>query len=157
MRSKKSELLEEALVVWFRPLPHLPTNARKWMAINIWWLSIFGVITLIICNILLAYLVIELLDFNIINLNSISILATLVLTLISLVVLLLSIKPLKELRKTGWWFLFIVLVINLLIIIIGSVLSSNMAEAIIDILRGSIGIVITSYLLFEVRSFFSAK
>ena len=36
--------LEKMIESWLKPVPHLPTEWRKWLADNAWWLTIIGVV-----------------------------------------------------------------------------------------------------------------
>ena len=40
--------LENMIEGWLKPLPHLPTQWRKWLADNLWWITLVGVVLSVI-------------------------------------------------------------------------------------------------------------
>lgn len=154
--------LEKIIEQWLKPLPHLPETARKWIAVNIWWLELIGVALLCIAGLLSIGPLFIALGWSaslfgvrlFSGLAVISALAFLIFTGASVFVMAMAINPLKALKKKGWDFLFIALLINCASIIFSALLSLNIITFITNIFSGAVGAAIGAYFLFEIRSHF---
>ena len=58
--------LEKMIESWLKPVPHLPTEWRKWLADNAWWLTIIGVVlsTISVLGMLIKLMAIMSPEFN---------------------------------------------------------------------------------------------
>lgn len=156
---KKIEKLVEG---WLKPLPRLPINAQKWIAINIWWLELVGVIILTFSGIgILGSFGLSLgMTTAILGVPSFSGLLAVpaVISLVSMgasvVVMAMAVKPLKDLKRKGWELLFIAILINCFSVVLSAVLRIGFFEFISSIFSGAVGILISAYILFEIRTFF---
>ncbi len=152
--------LESTIEGWLKPLPHLPANIKKWIANNIWWLDLVGVILIILTGIPLISAILLSLgataffwSANIVALTGFAIFATfssLAFLAVSLVIMILAVKPLKALKKKGWDYLFIGLLVSCVSVIFTALSSFS------SLFGGAIGVAISAYFLFEIRSYFVA-
>jgi len=160
--------LENMIEGWFKPLPHMPAEGRKWLSENIWWITLIGVI--------LAALGIFSL-YNALNaLNSLnnsfggiwtvaveqahggmwttSIYISMALLAATAAIEVVAISPLKVMSKKGWDLLFLAGIVGVVSGVVQAVLNVEIPNLIFTILGAAIG----AYLLFEIRpSFKSAK
>jgi hypothetical protein len=161
------EKIETTLAGWLKPLPHLPVNARKWFADNIWWMALV-VINLSIIGILA---VISFIFSVIALLNSVSLyysygassiyngwsivalIAIFIILVVNIGLYALSIAPLQLLQKKGWKYLFKALMLQVVALIIGAILFGSILGFVI----GIIGVAIVGYVLFEARSQFTVS
>lgn len=154
--------LENMIEGWLKPLPHLPANAQKWIAINIWWLELIGVVILAFSGIaLLGTLGLALGITSTIfgvstfsGLIAISSIVSLASKAASVVVMAFAISPLKSLKKKGWDLLFIALLINCVSVVLSALIYFNAMNFITSLLSGAVGAAIGAYFLFEIRSYF---
>lgn len=161
---KSINKLEKIIAGWLKSAPHLPEKARKWIAINVWWLELIGLIIMIIAGLTLIGLLTAALGLSAtiigaygypIVYNGLAITATVLslgLIIISVAIMALAISPLKALKKRGWDFLFITLLVNCASVIISAIFSFSISS----LFSGAVGVVVGAYLLFEIRSFFVA-
>ena len=154
--------IEKMVTGWVKPLPHLPTAGQKWIAVNIWWLELIGVVVLCISGITMISLLLPLLGFTSAVLGvagiggfmAFSTILSLAFMIGSIAFLALAISPLKAMKKKGWDFLFIALLINVASTVLSAVFSFNAISFISTLFSGAIGIAVSTYLLFEIRSYF---
>lgn len=156
--------LEQTVADWLKSLPHLPKNAQKWIATNIWWLELIGLIIMAIVGFGLIYILMVAFGISTavtsaygipIAYTGLTVTATILtlgLMFISIAIMAMAINPLKALKKRGWDLLFIVLVVNCASTVISILFSFNLSS----ILSSAVSIFISAYLLFEIRSYFVA-
>jgi uncharacterized membrane protein YhaH (DUF805 family) len=154
--------LEVIVASWYKDMPHLPIKGQKWLADNIWWLTLIGVIVGVIgaFQVLVATFFVGALVGGMVGglyggavlggLALFTVALTLALALLSLVVSALAISPLHAMQKKGWLLLFITLLIGVLSTVIGFVLQWNIGGFIAGIIFAAIG----GYFLYEIRSYF---
>jgi hypothetical protein len=152
--------LEKTIAKWYESAPHLPNEAKKWLAENVWWLTLIGVIVG-------AIGVLSLLFFTVLTgafltaiaggvgaviggLIMIGVLGSLILSVISVFLGGLAINPLKALQKKGWVLLFIIFLLEIVAIIVSNIFTLNIFSMVWSLLWAAVG----GYLLFEVRSYF---
>jgi len=159
--------LEKIVLEWAKNVPHLPIVAQKWLATNVWWIVLIGVILSGISTLIaLAGL------FTIISLigsvsssyyvtsayNSWTVVTTvvsLIFSALSVVVLAFAITPLKAIQKKGWVLLFLSWLINVASIVVNAVLSLSIIGFIFSIMFGAIGLAIAGYFIFEIHGQFA--
>lgn len=155
--------LEKMVQGWLKPLPHLPESARKWIATNIWWLELIGVIILAISSITLVGGILFSLGLAVAVLGAgavysgfatLSATISLLFMAASVIVMALAISPLKNLKKRGWDLLFLALLINCASIVLSALISFNFYSFLSSMFSGAIGVAIGAYFLFEIRSYF---
>lgn len=151
--------LEGIVTSWYKGMPHLPENFRKWLADNIWWLVLIGVV-LSLFVIIPAFGV---LLFGGAVLTSVYgaqsmynggvfvwALFALMFVVADLVLSALAIGPLKVHRKLGWSLLFLVALLNILSTVLTFIANFSFG----GLLFGLIGAAIGGYFLFEIRDHF---
>lgn len=140
-----------------KSLPHLPVNAQKWLAVNIWWLALIGICLFFFSNLVLGSAILSFLDKNILDKNSSITIIILLLSIIGMLFIAMAIMPLKKLKRIGWQYLFVALLFNVLWAVVSAILSLSVIGFLTSIFSSLIGLFITTYLLFEIRSFFVSK
>lgn len=157
--------LETKVAGWLKPVPPLPTNAQKWLAENVWWLAIIGVIASVLGIIALISAIMAYVTFlgAVVGLyptqthESGWIVVTLLSLLFSIattVITALAINPLKKAQKKGWDLLFLTLLVGAASVLVGAVASLDLGRFIGGIIFGGIGLAIGAYFLFQLRSYF---
>lgn len=160
--------LEALIHGWVKNLPHLPDGARVWLAANVWWIVLVGVI---ISSITLLFALVGI--FALVALvGSVStvyyvsgtgfatwgIVTGIVSFAISAIVLALmaiSIKPLKAQLKKGWVILFGAWLVNVAGSVLGAILAFNPFTFIFSLLFTAVFAAISGYFLFEIHSKFA--
>ena len=115
------EKLETTISGWFKDLPRLPKGFTDWLADNLWWLTVIGVVLSVLG--VLSILSIVLVAFGLTGLAlggvpgayggyaagavvGTVLIATLVSIagfVLTIILMALAISPLKEKKKKGWW------------------------------------------------------
>ncbi len=156
--------LEDKIEVWLKPLPHLPTTWRKWLAGNVWWIvlvgviiSAFGIFSLFSA---LSFLTATTNYYGAVlqeagvqvhgSLWSVSIYISIALLVVTVVLEAMAISPLKTQNKKGWDLMFLAYLIG----IASSVISALLNLEIMSLIGAAISAVIGAYFLFEIRSYF---
>lgn len=153
--------IEQSLAKLFEGFPHLPKSVREWIADNIWWIVIIGVVLGVMS---MAWLLFAAALFGPFLVGYIAATAsvqqgalTSLVTIISLaagvVTLILdamAIQPLKAKLKRGWNLIFLSSLISFAAGIVSAVLNVSFG----GILGSILGTGITMYLLFELRAYF---
>lgn len=159
--------LEKTVLFWVKDVPHLPVSARKWLALNVWWMvftvaalsglvflsDLFGLFSQIgqLSAPSRAYLVDDSYLTVSIFINAIALFFVFVIGLL----LALAVTPLKERRKKGWVLLFVALLVQALAFAVSAVLTFSLAAFIIVILFGGIVLGIATYFVFEIHGQFA--
>jgi hypothetical protein len=153
--------LEKLISGWYAGMPHLPENGRKWLAKNVWWIALVGVIagamgllmfitlTFFAGVFLTAYAGVA--GAALVGAGAIAAFFSVILSLVALVLTAMAIAPLKAGKKRGWTLLFITALLNVLSIGITLLCTFNLFNAIWNLLFAALG----AYFLFEIRSYFS--
>jgi hypothetical protein len=160
---------EKQIEEWLRPLPHLPTDWRKWLANNVWWIVLVGVIlsvigVLIIAGALLTAFaligtVTTVYGVNVVNQSYsswwyVASVVSLLFLIATLVIEAMAISPLKSQKKKGWDLLFITFLLGIASSIVSVFLGLFTGSMFSSLLGGIVGAVISAYFLFEIRSYF---
>ncbi len=158
--------IEDIVGGWLKPVPHLPKGAQKWIAENSWWIVLVGVIISVISLLIgigaiFTYLaVIASVSSSYYAVSPygggwiISSLLSLAISVLVIILLATAISPLKELKRKGWDRLFLVLLVDVVSVVLGAILSFSVVGFIGGIIFGAIGVAITAYFVFEIRSYF---
>ena len=164
----KIKKIENIATKWLKPIPHLPIKGQNWLAMNIWWivmvgliLSIMGVLMLIgavfnglsIMNTAVGYF-----GYNGTMAYSgwwafVSIISILFMIAV-IIVAGIAINPLKMMKKRGWDLLFLTLIISVASSITSIILNFNVFSFLFSIIMTAISAGIGAYLLLEIRSHF---
>lgn len=155
--------LETTIAGWYKGLPHLPAEVRKWLSENVWWIALVGVI-------FGAFSILGMLFFSLLagaaltaiagGLGAIagitiflSVLFTVLLGAVCLVLSAMAINPLKAMQKKGWTLLFWVLLIEAA----ATVLTNLLSATFLGLIWGLLWVAVGGYFLFELRSYFDGK
>jgi len=159
--------LEDMIEGWFKPLPHLPANGRKWLAENAWWLTLVGVIIAVL-GIFGLYNALNALN----NLNNslfgayytaavvtshgqlwtTSIYISMALLAATTVIEAIAISPLKAMSKKGWDLLFLAGILGVASGVVSAILNVDVMSIVLSLVGAAIG----AYFLFEIRSSFKS-
>jgi hypothetical protein len=149
-------------------IPNLPKGGQKWLAQNIWWIVLVGVILGVVG---IISQIKHLVDINT-AVNTLGVFGqyiaqrafsgwwmtvyviTLVLSALVLFIASQSIQPLKKKQAKGWRILFFSLVAGLVAAVVAAVLGLDVANIITSTAIGLIAFLIGAYFLFQVKSFF---
>lgn len=149
--------LEVVVAGWYKNVPHLPEGGRKWLAANIWWIVLIGVILgcIGISGVILAtfFASAALTAFGGVTgaaIGGVVFLAAMVVVAfmaIAVVLGALAISPLKAMREKGWTLLFIILVIQVIEAAIAFLFSFDVFTLVSNLFFTVVG----GYFLFEIR------
>lgn len=151
--------LEKVIASWHKNLPHLPENIRKWIAENIWWLTLIGVIlggfgACIVLMALMTGAAIMSVTGSFTPEFSGAMLFAAFLTLLfataNVVVAAVAISPLKSLRKFGWSLLFVAAIINVVSLVVTFLFNYSFFNLLYGLAFAAVG----AYFLFEIRGYF---
>ena len=160
--------LEGTLAGWYKQVPfHLPAGGRKWLASNVWWLVLIGVVLGILSvfasvqaafwaqqvtntySAAIAYYGIAPTANTSLNMTS---LWVSILFFAAIVVLeLMAISPLKAQKKRGWNLLFLTMLLSAT----SSVVSAVLQMSPMGLIGAAIGLAIGGYFLFEIHESFN--
>jgi hypothetical protein len=159
--------IEQKVVSWFKTTPNLPNEAKKWLADNVWWFVIIGVILSII-NILRGLSVLEsqlsmqgtvansyYVSASVSDWVIVTVSVSLVFLILEAILLFFAIQPLKEKQKKGWVLLFAAWLISAVALVVNALLTLGVLSFIISILFGGIWLAISGYFLFEIHGQFA--
>lgn len=163
--------IESVLQNWLKPLPHLPTEWRKWLATNVWWLTMIMVVLSVLGVLGMAGALLTALSIFGLNATFYGVYAHqvytglwMVSTLVSFVFMVATIlaagaavNPLREQKKRGWELLLLANVISIASAAVSAVLNFSVYNFVANVFGVFVGAVISFYLLFEVREYFGAK
>lgn len=165
---KSLEKLEDMIGSWLKPLPKLPVAASKWIATNAWLITLIGVILSAIGVLFMIFGI-----FAAIPLMSVttsvfgyaiaatytiwyvmSLIFSLIFMVITVIISAMAVTPLKAGQTKGWTLLFWILILRAIAIIVDAILSYSIMGFIGGIIWGAVGLAISAYILFSVRSYF---
>jgi len=167
--------LENMIEGWLKPIPHLPTEWRKWLAENVWWITLVGVVLSVIGVLGLIFALINAMAifgsvssfYSVYSVSTaqtytgwwiLAIVVSLVFLVVTIAIEAMAIKPLKSQKKKGWDLMFLVLLIGAVSQVVNIILNFNPMSFIPNVIFTAIGVAIGAYFLFELRSYFkSAK
>ena len=152
--------IEQKLAGWYEKAPHLPTKGREWIANNVWWITLIGVILGGLSSLgVLAMALLSTLPHpysmwpyglfpgQMVTLFFLGSVIGIVMTIVAAA----AITPLKNRRRRGWQLLFIVSLID----VVTGVLSFLFFFRLDSLIQGALELAIGLYFLFEVRSYFT--
>lgn len=162
--------LEKVIAGWLKPLPHLPANGQKWIATNVWWIVLVGVIlsaiaALVGIGAIFAYMAFvgNAASYYGVYATSvygdgwiISAVVSLLLSVAVVIFAAMAISPLKAMQKKGWNALFVIFMLKAVGVVLGAILTLNVFNFAVNIIFGAVGLAIGAYFLFEIHSYFGA-
>lgn len=156
---EKLHQLEEIIASWHKDLPHLPENGRAWIARNIWWLTLVGVIlggigaSIVLMALVTGAVIMGFygtFDPRISAATLLIAFVTLSFAVANMVVAGAAIAPLKPMRKSGWSLLFVASLINVVSLVVTFFFNYNLFGLVYGLLFAVVGV----YFLFEIRGHF---
>jgi len=158
---------EKVVLEWVKDVPHLPSTTQKWISQNVWWIAlIFAVIggigvLYVVPDIFLLimkwetasqaqFVITTFIEFAIAKQ-----IISLVLSLLIVVVLALAVSPLRRQQKKGWVLLFLALLLEAILVVVGALLSLSIFGFIVGVIFGGIFLVALAYFLFEIHGRFN--
>lgn len=166
------EKIEELVTGWLKPLPRLPEGFKKWVSVNLWWITLIGVILSVIGVFLMIGALVTMLSimagtsslFSYYYTRSMYSGWTVFASIVSMLFLAgtitltaMAISPLKSIKKKGWTLLFCVLLLQVVSIVVNAILTLNPISFIFNIIFGAVCVAIGAYFLFEIREEFEGK
>jgi len=162
---KKLEILIQDRL---KSLPHLPVNAQKWIADNIWWMAILGafgsaIATLAVVNGVFGYMSFVSNASSYAGFYAVSSYLTgwiwnaligLLFLAASTVILSKAVTPLKEHRRLGWDLMFMLTLLGAARAFLDAVFTFSFFGFLFGVLFAVLGLAIGAYLLLEIRSYF---
>lgn len=161
--------LETTFAHWYNGAPHLPKNGRDWLADNVWWMALVGVIlgalalaiavpllftSLSLTSTLSSYVTDDAIHRTAVGMAWTGLALSVVSMVASVVLLTMAVNHLKVKNKQGWNLVFWLYLINFVLNVIGAVVLLNLG----GLLSAVLGVAIGGYFLFEIRdNFGSAK
>lgn len=158
--------LENRLADVYKGLPHLPADVKKWIAENVWWMtivgvifSVFGVISLVVMTFFASAFFVGfggLAGAAVAAAGGFALMSAVVsiaFMMVELVVMGMAISPLHNMQKKGWTFVFIAMLIQAGSYVASSLFSFNLFSLVWSLLILAVGV----YFLFEIREHFSGK
>lgn len=163
--------IETTFEGWFKPLPHLPENGRKWIASNAGVIVTVGLILSVIGTLFMVGALFTALSFlsssiGLLGAFGVTVYSTgwIISTIVSLLDLVLiitltamAIKPLKAMNKKGWDLLFMLSLASATLSVISTIINFDAFSLLGGLMGAAIGLAISMYFLFEIRSYFEAK
>lgn len=161
--------LADMIAGWLKPVPHFPENGRRWLANNIWWLTLIGAI---LCSISLAIMTIAFIValptfmamigfYSMFGINLARIIPyvlgatiSMIFLLIVVVINFMAVKPLKRMEIRGWNLLFLTEIIGIVIYFSNLFLHFDMSDLFSSLISFIIGAAFAFYVLNEIRSYF---
>jgi len=159
--------LEKTVFGWFKAVPDLPANGRKWLGDNVWWIVLigailtgFGVLGALasIATLVSVFGTVAASYYATTTITTWAIVTSiigLVFSVLEVVLLAVAIQPLKEKQKKGWVLLFATWLLGGIAVVVNSILSLNPIGFTIGILFGALWIAVTGYFLFEIHGQFA--
>lgn len=158
------EKLETTIGGWFKDFPRLPKGLTAWLADNIWWLTIVGIVISVFASFVALSALLFIFGISgftltvsngflwsaVAGIALISALVGIAGLLIDVVLMAMAVSPLKMKAKKGWTLLFVLLLFNFAFAVAGSLVSLN----IIGVLAAALMAGVEAYILFEIRSYF---
>jgi hypothetical protein len=154
--------LESKVASWYKDVPHLPENAAKWIAQNIWWMALIGVVL----GAMTIFSIISVTFFAgavfigyggaigaaVAGVALVAVIFSLAFWALELVLMGLAITPLRTLQKKGWTLLFMVALLQVVAHGVSFLFNLNLFSLIWSLLYVAVG----AYFLFEIRGQFGA-
>lgn len=169
---KSLDNLADKIEDWLKPIPHLPTSWRKWLAKNFWWITlicvIFSGIGLFLTISIIATAIMVTAGIGISGYGAytpiahswawicVSMLAAFFLFLI-VVALAVAVSYLKNMNKKGWTILFIVFLLSSASSIINFFTGFRLSTVLFDLIGVALNIFICAYIVFELRPYFNHR
>ena len=154
--------LEVMAAAWYKNAPHLPNEIRLWLARNVWWLTIvgivlgsFGILTIVSITFFAGALlagVAGVVGAVVGGFVLISVIISLLLAMVSIFIGGMAVSPLQKMHKKGWTLLFLITLIEVASLGVSLIFTFDVFGTIWGLLWAAVG----AYFLFEIREYFTA-
>lgn len=154
--------IELKLADWYESAPRLPLRGRKWLAENVWWIDLIGVILsgisilAVVSALFLATGILTIVGgvvgATIGGILLVAALVNLAFAIVEIVLLAMAIGPLKNGLKRGWNYLFVVFLLSILSALV-SFLFHLSAGGLVALFWNAVFLAIWGYFLFEIRRY----
>lgn len=166
--------IENMVARWLKPLPHLPGKGQKWLADNVWWITLVGVIistlgTLSLIGVTLAamaligatsgFLYLHGYAANYVAYTGWGVLwltISIILLIAMVVIMAMAVGPLKEKKSKGWELLFLSTLLSAVFSIFNLLARFDIFNFISGLIFSALAIAIGVYFLFEIKSHFKS-
>lgn len=160
---------ETTIKGWLKPIPHLPTDARKWLGENVWWIVGIGAAVSAIGALMGIYGYIQAqkvmtvygsyFDGYVAGAGgahyslgwTLTVLLPIAFTIVTAILLARAVKPLQLKQKAGWNILFLVLLVEVVYVILNAVFTFDIVGFIFSLIFGAIGLALSAYVTFEIE------
>jgi len=161
--------IEKVVLGWIKDVPHLPVTTQKWISQNVWWITlVFAVIGGLgvlysLNNLFLLIASLEsvsrayVITTTFVEFAIVKQIISIVLSIMIVVALVLAINPLKLQQKKGWVLLFLALLLEVILVVVGALLSLSIFGFIVSVIFGAIFLGALAYFLFEIHSQFDQR
>jgi hypothetical protein len=159
----KTDELESTIGKYYKNVPHLPKEARTWLADNVWWLAWIGAALSIVGLVVVipAFLAAVSLTTYVSSvytpyynaaggLGWFSLVVSLIGYVVTTALLIAAVKPLKAQSKKGWTFIFWSYITNFIL----NIVSAVVVFSFYNIFTSIVSAAIAGYFLYEIRSHF---
>lgn len=172
----KTSKLEDMIAEWLKPVPHLPVAGQKWIAENVWWIALIGVILsaigvlVMIGTVLTAVSILgtatSIYGYSVAptytgiapSYTGWMVLSSLVSAAFMVVIVIMMAKAISHLKlsqKSGWNLLFLSSIIGAIASVVGSIINFSLGSIISSVITAVISLAISMYFLYEIRSYFN--
>ena len=158
--------LENIVEEWLKPLPHLPTDWRKWLSENAWWINLIGVVLSVFAIFALFSAITAVSTLVGIyglggyyaaathgSLWTASMYISIAFMAVTTAITAMAITPLRQMKKRGWDLVFLAAIASLLSGLVVSVLNVEIVSVLSQLIGAAIGV----YFLFELRPYFKSS
>ncbi len=155
--------IEEKVASWYKSAPHLPADVTRWIATNVWWLAliglifgVFGVLSLVSIMFFAGAVLTGIGGAVGAAIGGIAFMLGLISLLFSIIILVLlatAIQPLKAGSKKGWNILFLIMLLEVASLAFPLLFTFDVFGTLWGLLWAAVG----GYFLFEVRQHFLDK
>lgn len=165
----KTSKLEDMIAEWLKPVPHLPVAGQKWIAQNVWWVALIGVILSAIGVLVMIGTVLTAMSilgtatsiygyYVAPTYTGWMVLSSLVSAAFMVVIVIMMAKAISHLKlsqKLGWNLLFLSSIIGAIASVVGSIINFSLGSIISSVITAAISLAISMYFLYEIRSYFN--
>lgn len=161
--------IENTIAGWLKPLPRLPENVRKWLADNVWWITLIGVILSVFAAFsMLVAIIVGLWGAAVISsyynvfgiaaaytgLAAIWALISFAFLIVDVVIMGMAINPLRRKESKGWDLMFLAILVSAASSILSMIINFSIFTFISGIIFTGLGLAIGAYFLFEIKAYF---
>lgn len=154
--------LEMKLKRWYDRVPHLSAYSREWLANNIWWMALIGVLfngvgLFRVVDVLLAVLGVSRPGVDVQSVLAITsytwvyVIISAIQFAVTLAFMVFAVSPLRDRAKQGWVLLYWSFIANFTLSFIAMIASFRLFNAFVVVAQAGIA----GYFLFEIRSYFA--